>query len=93
VMGGHDPGPLALPGPQEGTQADGYPHERQPGPNDAQAGPWGRAADGPPEPNTLPGVPWEPRQPASSRPFLPDRPPIDLGGPPAASHDRDHGAS
>jgi heat shock protein HtpX len=93
VMGGHDPGPLALPGPQEQTPADGYPHERQPGPNDAQTGPWGSAADGPPEPNTPPAVPWGPQPPASSRPFLPDRPPIDLGGPPAAPHDRDHKAS
>ncbi len=89
VMGGHDPGPLALPGAQEETQADGYPQERQPGPDDAQAGPWGRAADGPAEPNTLPRVPWG--QPASPRPFLPDRPPVDLGGPPAVP-DRDHGA-
>src|ERR1700752_928870 len=57
VMGGHDPGPLALPGPQEATQADGYPEEGQPGPNDPHTGPWGRAADGPPEPNTAPGAP------------------------------------
>jgi heat shock protein HtpX len=85
VMGGHDPGPLALPGPREGMQADGDPEQGQPGQNDAQAAPWGRAADGRPEPNTPPGAPWRHLAPetASPRPFLPDRPPIDRGGPPA----------
>jgi heat shock protein HtpX len=89
VMGGHDPGPLALPDPA-GTQADSYPEEGQPAPNDAQAGPWGRAADRPAEPSTPPSAPWgQPQpQPASPRPFLPDRPPIDLGGAPAAPQDR-----
>jgi heat shock protein HtpX len=88
VMGGHDPGPLALPDPQERTQPDGYP-ETGPAPNDPQAGPWGRGADGPPDA----GAPWEhpAPQPASPRPFLPDRPPIDLG-PPAAPLDRDRPA-
>jgi heat shock protein HtpX len=82
VAGGHDPGPLALPGPQEETPAGGYPQE-QAGPNDTQAGPWGRAADRPPSPDTQPGAPGGPPapEPTSPRPFLPDRPPIDLGGP------------
>ncbi len=90
VMGGHDPGPLALPGLQEETPADGYAQE-QPGPNDAQAGPWGRAADRPPRPDTQTSAPGgQPApEPASPRPFLPDRPPIDLGAPPAAPRDRD----
>ncbi len=89
VMGGHDPGPLALPGPAA-TQADSYPEEGQSAPNDAQAGPWGRAADGPPDPNTLPGAPSGRPQPqsASQRPFLPDQPPIDLGESPSAPQDR-----
>jgi heat shock protein HtpX len=90
VMGGHDPGPLALPGPQEDTQADAYPQE-QVRPNDAQAGPWGSAADRPVPPEAPPAAPaGQPAPgPASPPPFLPDRPPIDLGGPPAAPQDRD----
>jgi heat shock protein HtpX len=74
VMGGHDPGPLALPGPEEEEQAQAateaksqdVPHPR---------GPWGEpaAADGP--------APEGPAGPAQ-RPFLPDRPPIDLDGVP-----------
>ena len=88
VMGGHDPGPLALPGPLEATQADGYPEEGQPASNDAQAGPWARAAGGPPEPNTPPGAPPAQATPQPTSPFLPDRPPIDLGGSPAAPQDR-----
>jgi heat shock protein HtpX len=56
VMGGHDPGPLALPGPREEAQADGDPAQGQPAPNNAQAGPWGRAAHGPPEPNIPPAA-------------------------------------
>jgi heat shock protein HtpX len=89
VMGGHDPGPLALPGPEEEMQTDGYA-QGQLGPNDTQAGPWGKAANEP-QPNTQPSAPWgQPApEPASPRPFLPDRPPIDLGGPPAAPQNRD----
>jgi heat shock protein HtpX len=95
VMGGHDPGPLALPGPPEATQVDGYPEQGQAGPSDAPEGPWGRAAEGPPAPSTPPGAPsGRPAPPpaASPQPFLPDRPPIDLGGPPATPQDRDRPA-
>jgi heat shock protein HtpX len=75
VAGGHDPGPLALPAPSEPAQADALP-------DPAQAGPWGSAAD---QPATHDG-PWGPAPsqappPAPARPFLPDRPPIDPGGP------------
>ncbi|HVY56408.1 MAG TPA: M48 family metalloprotease [Xanthobacteraceae bacterium] len=52
--GGHDPGPIALP-PPEDTAADG---DSQP-----PAGPWGE-----PEPDADP-----------PKPFLPDRPPLELG--------------
>jgi heat shock protein HtpX len=67
VMGGHDPGPLTLPGPEEEAPADALP-----GPT----GPSGQA----------------PAEPAGQRPFLPDRPPIDLGAPPAAQPSDDRPA-
>ena len=75
VAGGHDPGPLALPAPDETTQKDALP-------DPAQAGPWGSAAD---QPAAHDG-PWGPAPsqavpPAPARPFLPDRPPIDPSGP------------
>ena len=85
VAGGHDPGPLALPAPEEETRTDALP-----GPT----GPWGGATDQPPQPGAPAGAPssapssapWghAPAEPAGQRPFLPDRPPIDLGAPPAA---------
>jgi heat shock protein HtpX len=77
VMGGHDPGPLALPGPEEETQTEALP-----GPT----GPWGGAADQPPQPGPPSSGPWghAAAEPTEQRPFLPDRPPIDLGAPPAA---------
>ena len=74
--GGHDPGPLALPPPgQEEAPADaesGAP----------AGGPWGEAEQ-PAQPS-----PWGAPAPApaaqpQSKPFLPDRPPVDLGGPSA----------
>ena len=75
VMGGHDPGPLALPGPDEETQTDLLP---------GSTGPWGGAAEQQPEmPSSAPWGP-SPTEPAGQRPFLPDRPPIDLGRPSAA---------
>jgi heat shock protein HtpX len=75
VMGGHDPGPLALPGPQEEAPADALP-----GPT----GPWGGASEPPQQVGPPSGGPWghAPAEPAGQRPFLPDRPPIDLGASP-----------
>jgi heat shock protein HtpX len=73
--GGHDPGPLALPAPEEAAPADaetGAP----------AGGPWAEAEQ-PAQPS-----PWGAPTPApaagpQSKPFLPDRPPVDLGGPSA----------
>ena len=77
VAGGHDPGPLALPAPDETTQKDALPDPAQAEPS--QAGPWGSAADQP----AAQAGPWgpAPAPPIPARPFLPDRPPIDPGGP------------
>ena len=60
-MGGHDPGPIALPEPNE-PQDGGDEQQDQ----SAPAGPWGSAPKS---------------QPGSDKPFLPARPPIELGGP------------
>jgi heat shock protein HtpX len=72
--GGHDPGPLALPSPQESEQQS----ERQPENADTEVaeqrdgtGPWGRAQEAP----------------AGTKPFLPNEPPIELGRPAAADND------
>jgi heat shock protein HtpX len=77
VMGGHDPGPLALPVPQEEAAAVALPRP---------TGPWGGAAEQPAQPGAPSGGPRDhaPAEPAEQRPFLPDRPPIDLGAPPVA---------
>jgi heat shock protein HtpX len=79
VAGGHDPGPLALPAPDQPAQADALPDPAQAGAT--QAGPWGSAAD---PPATHDG-PWGPApqqaSPEPGRPFLPDRPPIAPGRP------------
>ncbi len=81
LMGGHDPGPLALPAPDDGQQTEALPDPQSGEPGSGQ-GPWGGSADQPP-----PGEgPWgpapaEPPPSAPQRPFLPDRPPIDLGAP------------
>src|SRR6266849_3354762 len=77
VMGGHDPCPLALPGPEEEAPMDALP-----GPT----GPWGGAAEQPPQPGPPLTGPWghAPAELAGQRPFLPDRPPIDLSAPPVA---------
>jgi heat shock protein HtpX len=84
LMGGHDPGPLALPGPddqqaeQDGTAAQNTLPGQMP------EGPWGDAPGGAnaslPSEAPSPGQPWgAPSEPApAQRPFLPDRPPIDL---------------
>ena len=68
--GGHDPGPMALP---QG-QVDGDP-------NSPQEGPWG--GNPVPQSPSSAGGPWGGQTGASSgtesgRPFLPDRPPVDL---------------
>jgi heat shock protein HtpX len=76
VMGGHDPGPIAMRGPEEEAQAL---------PGATPAGPWGDAPEQAPPTGTPSGGPWGQAaagEPASPRPFLPDRPPIDE--PPAA---------
>jgi heat shock protein HtpX len=77
VMGGHDPGPLALPGPDEEATSDALP---------GAMGSEGGVAEQPPQPGAPSSGPWghAPAEPAEQRPFLPDRPPIDLGAPPAA---------
>ena len=61
--GGHDPGPLALPAPEE--QAGG-PEDMNP---------------------PVPPGPRDPRQPPGDKPFLPTRPPIELGGPLSGDND------
>jgi heat shock protein HtpX len=73
VMGGHDPGPLALPGPEEAAAV-----------SDARgtAGPWSDTAAAPSEPASGPwGEPQSGESAPPPQPFLPDRPPINLGGP------------
>jgi heat shock protein HtpX len=73
--GGHDPGPLALPSPQEPEQqseqqsenADTEVAEQRDG-----TGPWGSAQEAPP---------------AGAKPFLPNEPPVELGRPAAADND------
>jgi heat shock protein HtpX len=82
TAGGHDPGPLALPSPDEEAQA-------LPGPEQADsphAGPWASATDQPgeharPWGPAPPQTPPPPPPPAGGRPFLPDHPPIDPRGP------------
>ncbi len=59
--GGHDPGPIALPEPDESQEGD-QEHGQQDGTDPpAQPGPWGGAQEG-------------------EKPFLPARPPIEIGG-------------
>jgi len=78
AMGGHDPGPLALP-----EEADeGQPDAAQEGTRQ-QDGPWGGSADQPPPPPPPADGPWghaPAPPPTPQRPFLPDRPPIDPPG-------------
>ena len=68
--GGHDPGPLALPPPEEapGEAEDGAP----------AGGPWG-GTEGSQQPSPW-GAPAPAPSTAQGKPFLPERPPIDLGG-------------
>jgi heat shock protein HtpX len=66
-MGGHDPGPIALPDLRPEGEASGQENDAN---QDqlAPTGPW--------------GGPGEAQQPAADKPFLPQRPPLDLGGGP-----------
>src|SRR5215470_4206588 len=75
VMGGHDPGPLALPGPEEDTQKEAL---------SGSTGPWGDTSGEPPQGGVPSSGPWGHAEAAGQRPFLPDRPPIDLDTPPPA---------
>ena len=59
--GGHDPGPIALPVPDEAAAGV----ETEPADQATASGPWSEAQDGP-------------------KPFLPQRPPVDLGSTPPA---------
>ena len=58
--GGRDPGPLALPEPEEPADAGADESMGQPAPT----GPWGGSGE---------------PQPAGDKPFLPPRPPVELG--------------
>jgi len=76
VMGGHDPGPLALRGPEEDTQEEAR--------SSGSTGPWGETSGEPPQGGVPSSGPWGQAEAAGQRPFLPDRPPIDLDTPPPA---------
>ena len=66
--GGHDPGPLAIAAPMQHHQVINQPPE---------GGPWG---DGEQQPTQA--GPWGTGQNnADGKPFLPDEPPVELGGP------------
>jgi heat shock protein HtpX len=71
--GGHDPGPIALPPMEEyaGQLEDGRGEAQQ----TTSAGPWGAA-----EEQRSGGVA-EATGADAAKPFLPDRPPVDLGTP------------
>jgi heat shock protein HtpX len=69
--GGHDPGPLALPRPE---QAPGQTEDSAPA-----GGPWGGEAERPEQPAPW-GAPAAAPDAGQGKPFLPDRPPVDLGG-------------
>jgi heat shock protein HtpX len=74
--GGHDPGPLALPEPAEPPTGDDQENNDQLAPPAGPtSGPWGSA---PGDQQTPPGGS------QGDKPFLPQRPPIELGGPPSA---------
>jgi heat shock protein HtpX len=68
--GGHDPGPLALPPQEDAAEA---PADE----GGSSGGPWGGAGE------QQPPAPWgTPAEQGAGKPFLPDRPPVDLGGTP-----------
>jgi len=69
--GGHDPGPIALPKPDETSEdQDGAQQSEDAtnAPASQSSGPWGQGDAAQP--------------PGGDKPFLPDRPPIELGGTP-----------
>jgi heat shock protein HtpX len=70
--GGHDSGPLALPPPEQEAPAE--PENGAPA-----GGPWG-GAESSQQPSPW-GAPATAPDTAQGKPFLPERPPIDLGGP------------
>jgi heat shock protein HtpX len=72
--GGHDPGPIALPEPQQ-AEADEAPDQS------ASSGPFDQAGT-PPIEAPRPGVP----DSGATKPFLPPEPPIRLGGDPSTPH-------
>jgi heat shock protein HtpX len=75
VAGGHDPGPLELPAPEEEMQPTALP------------GSIADTSDGSPQAGAQSEGPWGQHQAETpqQRPFLPDRPPIDLEAPPSSS--------
>jgi heat shock protein HtpX len=82
--GGHDPGPLALPQPPtDGQSADDQANVDQSSPTGTQSGPWGS-----PQPSA--GGAQQP-MPQGAKPFLPLRPPIELGGTSSADGGHDPG--
>jgi heat shock protein HtpX len=72
--GGHDPGPIALPEPQQGDADETTDQSASSGPSD-QAG-------APPSELPRPGAP----ESGAPKPFLPLEPPIRLGNDPSAPH-------
>jgi heat shock protein HtpX len=72
--GGHDPGPIALPEPQQAEADEALDQSASSGPFD-QAGT-------PPSEVPRPGVP----DSGATKPFLPPEPPIRLGGDPSTPH-------
>ena len=73
--GGHDPGPLELPAPDDAQQQI----EEQPDTTAPAQGPWNQSGDAP---SSGAGTASGDAGTAGSKPFLPERPPIELGNPP-----------
>jgi heat shock protein HtpX len=71
--GGHDPGPIALPAPEEAPAGD----EREQVDQAAPDGPWGHASDAPRDAQS--------EAQGGPKPFLPPQAPVELGG--SASQD------
>jgi len=75
--GGHDPGPIALPPPDQQPQD-------LPSADSAQAGPWGAPEAAPGATPTTGSVP-EAGSASGDKPFLPERPPVQIGSPPGSA--------